>query len=88
MAEQQNTFYNYHPDIFHAVSGKSTDIENENFFYAVSRKSDTLEILNARVHNYICQRRKNCGERLSSRKSSSDFNIKMIDDGREQNHTI
>ena len=47
MAEQQNTFYNYHPDIFHAVSGKSTDIENEIFFYAVSRKSDTLEILNA-----------------------------------------
>ena len=31
MAERQNTFYNYHPDIFHAVSGKS----------------DTLEILNA-----------------------------------------
>ena len=35
-------FYNYHPDIFYAVSRKSTDNEIENIFYAVSRKSDNI----------------------------------------------
>ena len=35
-------FYNYHPDIFYAVSRKSTDIENENIFYAVSRESENI----------------------------------------------
>ena len=32
-------FYNYFPNIFYAVSGKSGD-ESNNIFYAVGRKSD------------------------------------------------
>ena len=47
-------FYNYHPDIFYAVSRKSDGTAEENIFYAVSRKSEIVpsvtgksEIVNA-----------------------------------------
>ena len=35
-------FYNYHPDIFYAVSRKSVDGNIENIFHAVSRKSENI----------------------------------------------
>jgi predicted nuclease of restriction endonuclease-like (RecB) superfamily len=35
-------FYNYHPDIFYAVSRKSDDGEEQNIFHAVSRKSENI----------------------------------------------
>ncbi len=35
-------FYNYHPDIFYAVSRKSADNEFENIFHSVSRKSGNI----------------------------------------------
>jgi len=35
-------FYNYHPDIFYAVSRKSEEGDVENNFNAVSRKSDNI----------------------------------------------
>lgn len=35
-------FYNYHPDIFYAVSRKSDEDGLENIFYAVSRKSENI----------------------------------------------
>ena len=47
-------FYNYHPDIFYAVSRKSDGTAEENIFHAVSRKSENVpsvmgksEIVNA-----------------------------------------
>ena len=47
-------FYNYHPDIFYAVSRKSDGTAEENIFHAVSRKSEIVpsvmgksEIVNA-----------------------------------------
>ena len=35
-------FYNYHPDIFYAVSRKSADNEFDNIFHSVSRKSENI----------------------------------------------
>ena len=35
-------FYNYHPDIFYAVSRKSDGTAEENIFHAVSRKSENV----------------------------------------------
>ena len=35
-------FYNYHPDIFYAVSRKSEEEDIGDNFYAVSRKSDNI----------------------------------------------
>jgi predicted nuclease of restriction endonuclease-like (RecB) superfamily len=35
-------FYNYHPDIFYAVSRKSDDGEEQDIFHAVSRKSENI----------------------------------------------
>ena len=41
-------FYNYHPDIFYAVSRKSGDT-GQNIFYAASRKSEIVPLLTAKV---------------------------------------
>ncbi|SEN12914.1 Predicted nuclease of restriction endonuclease-like (RecB) superfamily, DUF1016 family [Prevotella sp. ne3005] len=35
-------FYNYHPDIFYAVSRKSADNEFDNIFHSVSRESENI----------------------------------------------
>ena len=44
------SFYNCFPNIFHAVSGKTSEDSNDNNFYAVSR-------------NCICQQMSSCGQR-------------------------
>ena len=48
-------FYNYHPDIFYAVSRKSGDT-GQNFFYAASRKSETVPSLTveSEIMNEMC----------------------------------
>ena len=40
-------FYNYHPDIFYAVSRKSDGTAEENIFHAVSRKSEIVNAVSA-----------------------------------------
>lgn len=48
-------FYNYHPDIFYAVSGKSGDTR-QNIFYAASRKFETVPSLTveSEIMNEMC----------------------------------
>ena len=48
-------FYNYHPDIFYAVSRKSGDT-GQNIFYAASRKSEIVPSLTgeSEIMNEIC----------------------------------
>lgn len=48
-------FYNYHPDIFYAVSRKSGDT-GQNIFYAASRKSKTVPSLTeeSEIMNEMC----------------------------------